>query len=133
MTATGSCLCGEVAYKYDGRFENFFLCHCKYCRKDSGSAHTANLFGKGGELVWLRGRDKVSSFILPHTRHQRSFCKQCGSALPYDLNEGDQFVVPAGSLDTDVGLVPQGHIFMASKANWDAGLHDVACFAKLPS
>ncbi|MFN3455173.1 MAG: GFA family protein, partial [Pseudobdellovibrio sp.] len=40
----GSCLCGQVEFKIQGVLESFFLCHCKYCQKDTGSAHSANLF-----------------------------------------------------------------------------------------
>src|SRR3546814_15522895 len=40
----GSCLCGAVHYQVDGAFEQFYLCHCRHCRKDTRSAHAANLF-----------------------------------------------------------------------------------------
>ena len=39
---TGKCLCGVVQFRISGEFESFFLCHCSRCRKDSGSAHSAN-------------------------------------------------------------------------------------------
>jgi len=32
-------------------------------------------------------------------------------------------VVPAGSLDTEVGIAPNGNIFIASRASWDHDLH----------
>ena len=41
---SGACLCGAVHFEIEGDFERFFLCHCEYCRKDTGSAHAANLF-----------------------------------------------------------------------------------------
>ena len=43
-TYSGSCLCGEIRFEIEGEFELFYLCHCEYCRKDTGSAHAANLF-----------------------------------------------------------------------------------------
>ena len=81
-THIGSCLCGAVAYEIDGDFESFYLCHCDHCRKDSGSAHSANLFSSTASLKWLRGENKVTRFTLPSTRHSRSFCSICGSAAP---------------------------------------------------
>jgi hypothetical protein len=33
----GSCLCGAVRFEVEGSFECFFLCHCSFCRKDTGS------------------------------------------------------------------------------------------------
>lgn len=133
MKSRGSCLCGEVAFEFTGDFQKFFLCHCEYCRKGSGSAHGANLFGRGGGLLWLRGKDRVSAFALPNTQHQRSFCSVCGSALPYILSSKDVVVVPAGSLDGDVALMPQAHLFTASKANWDNALEAIQCFAGFPN
>lgn len=44
MSFRGSCLCKSVQFEINGNFENFFLCHCKYCRKDIGLVHVANLF-----------------------------------------------------------------------------------------
>lgn len=133
MKHAGSCLCGEIRFEVDGEFDGFFLCHCKYCQKDTGSAHAANLFSGSGKLRWLSGEEKVTSFKLPATRHARSFCSRCGSALPSIQLHGKQLVVPAGSLDTEVPTVPHGHIFVSSKANWDDQLERVRKFDKLPS
>lgn len=52
---SGSCLCGAVRFTVQGAFEHFYLCHCEYCRKDSGSAHGANLFSATARLQWLAG------------------------------------------------------------------------------
>jgi len=128
----GSCLCGTVRFEIEGSFKNFFLCHCQYCRKDSGSAHAANLFAPQGRLTWLAGQENTTTFTLPTTRHKKSFCNTCGSALPTTQREGQLLVVPAGSLDSDVDIEPKAHIFCASKANWDTGFTDTPRFEKLP-
>ena len=54
------------------------------------------------------------------TRHERSFCTDCGSALP-TIAEGF-IVVPAGCLDDAPGISPTAHICYASRAEWDNGL-----------
>ena len=128
---SGSCLCGAVAFEVEGAFESFFLCHCEYCRKDTGSAHAANLFSSGARLRWLSGADKVSTFDLPSTRHSKCFCSICGSALP-KRSEG-LLAVPAGSLNSDVPLRPNAHIFCASRAKWDDALEKVPQLAQFPS
>lgn len=129
----GSCLCGTVRYEVHGTFENFFLCHCQYCQKDTGSAHGANLFSTSATLKWLAGEDNVKIFCLPDTRHSRSFCLTCGSALPGVQMEGKLLVVPAGSLDSPLSLRPNAHLFMASKAQWDDGLETLPMLDGLPS
>ena len=127
----GSCLCGRVRFEVAGRFDSFYLCHCQHCRKDTGSAHAANLFSKSARLTWLSGAEAVASFTLPGTRHQKSFCQTCGSALPSD-QDTDGLVVPAGCLDTDISLQPTAHIFTASKASWYIKLDKAPKFKRLP-
>ncbi|MGQ7869341.1 GFA family protein [Sunxiuqinia sp. sy24] len=132
MKHTGSCLCGNITFEIEGDLEHFFLCHCKRCQKDTGSAHAANLFSTIAKLSWLAGENKVKTFRLNSTRHAKSFCPTCGSALPNIQQNGSLLVVPAGCLDTKVPIAPQGHIFMDSKANWDNKLDEVPCFNQLP-
>jgi len=121
----GSCLCGAVRFQIAGAFEQFFLCHCSRCRKDTGSAHGANLFSTTARLTWLAGEDHVKTYRVPGTRHQKSFCIECGSALPRLQMEGALLVVPAGSLDSPIAIRPQAHICYADRADWDTHLEDV--------
>ena len=127
----GGCLCGEVRFEVDGDFERFYLCHCAYCRKDTGSAHAANLFSSAATLTWISGQEQVRLFNLPSTRHSRCFCTRCGSALPYQ--NGGMVVVPAGSLDSEIAIRPDAHIFVASKAGWDEALETVPMLPRFPA
>lgn len=129
----GSCLCGSVRFEIIGVFESFFLCHCEYCQKDTGSAHAANLFSTNARVRWISGAENIQIFRLQETRHVKSFCLTCGSALPTVELGGNLVVVPAGSLEGDVELRPTAHIFCSSKANWDTELEDIPRFDKLPS
>jgi len=118
----GSCLCGAVTFEIEGTFDHFYLCHCERCRKDTGSAHAANLFSSSGTLKWLSGEDKVTTYDHRSEGHIKSFCSICGSALPNLQQEGALLVVPAGCLDSALCMRPQGHIFYADRACWD---HDL--------
>lgn len=129
---SGSCLCGAVRFEVEGDFEKFYLCHCRHCRKDTGSAHGANLFSSTANLRWLSGEENVRQFNLPSTRHWNSFCSTCGSALPNVQMNGALLKIPAGSLDSDVLIRPDAHIFFSSKANWDEALEKIPTVAKLP-
>ncbi|WP_108663292.1 GFA family protein [Acuticoccus kandeliae] len=131
--ASGRCLCGAARFEIAGEWESFFLCHCARCRKDTGTAHAANLFSSRAEITWLSGRETIKTFQLPGTRHVRSFCTECGSALPSLQLDGALLVVPAGSLDTEVGIRPTAHISYASRASWDDRLDAVEKIDELPS
>lgn len=132
MLHSGSCLCGRVSFEMDGSFDAFFFCHCSHCRKESGSAHGANLFSNHGSLRWLAGEPFVKTYRLPNTRFAKSFCTECGSALP-TVGRAHGLVVPAGSLDTAVELRPTAHIHCASRASWDESLETVPRFDVYPT
>lgn len=130
---TGSCLCGAVTFEIHGAFRRFFLCHCSRCRKGTGSAHAANLFAPGATIDWRSGHDTITEFVLPDSRHARSFCAICGGAVPGERAGGKLLVVPAGCLDTPVDLRPEAHIFCADRANWDDHLEQVPCLDGPPA
>jgi hypothetical protein len=129
----GSCLCGAVRFEVQGTIDAFYLCHCEYCRKDTGSAHASNLFSSTAKLTWLSGEHNVTSFTLPSTRHAKSFCSVCGSALPNLQMDGKLLVIPAGSIDNQLALKPSAHIFAASRADWDRELDKVKSMEKFPA
>ncbi len=129
---SGSCLCGAVRFEIRGQFESFYLCHCDYCRKDTGSAHAANLFSETAQLNWLSGQSSITSFTLEGTRHSKSFCSRCGAPVPQLQMDGTLLVVPAGSLDSKLSIRPDAHLFTASRADWDTELQAVPMFKTLP-
>lgn len=132
MSYAGSCLCGAVRFEVDGEFDALYLCHCERCRKDTGSAHAANMFSATARLRWLSGEDMVRTHNFKQSGHIKSFCRECGAALPNVQMDGALLVVPAGSLDEDVPIAPTAHIFCARRANWDAGLETVRCYDGAP-
>lgn len=133
QTTAGSCLCGTVTFQISGEFESFFLCHCKRCRKGTGSAHAANLFSSTATVNWLSGHDSIQTYQIPETRHAKSFCTKCGSALPGVQLKGALVVVPAGSIDSAIHVRPTAHICVASRAEWDTYLENVPQLDGLPA
>ena len=127
----GSCLCGVVTFSIKGQFDSFYLCYCSSCQKDSGSAHAANLFSQSAVLNWNSGLDAVTTFNLPGSRHSKSFCKHCGSAVPGSEIPG-VLMVPAGSLDCEVDISPTARIFTARQHSWVRNINSVPEYAELP-
>ncbi len=116
---TGSCLCGSVRFEIAPPFTAFRYCHCSRCRKASGSAHAANVFVPSGQFAWLAGESSVSHFDLPGAkRFSVSFCSKCGTRVPHKVRERDDYLIPAGILDSDPGKRPENNIFWGSKAAW---------------
>lgn len=128
----GSCQCGQVQFEVAGDFESFYLCHCRYCQKDTGSAHAANLFSATARLSWLAGDALVREFAVPSSRHRKGFCLVYGSALPSLQADSALLVVPAGSLDTPVKFSPTAQLFTSRRAAWLVPLDGVPGFETFP-
>jgi hypothetical protein len=130
--SSGQCLCGVVKFRISGELHSFFLCHCTRCRKNSGSAHSANLFASEATITWLSGEQNIRTFTLPGTQHAKSFCTDCGSPLPFYHGGEGEIVVPAGSLESTLRLRPNAHICFSSRATWDNDLASVKKIEGLP-
>ena len=131
--AQGSCLCGEVGYEISTLPLRMYLCHCSRCRKGRSAAHCANVFYNAEGFRWTRGAELVQDFQLPSAQYfGTAFCRRCGSEVPRVSFERNMAVVPAGSLDSDPGIAPAGHIFVESKAPWFAITDDIPQYAMLP-
>ena len=62
---------------------------------------------------------------MPEAKHfATSFCKNCGSSLPWLTKTKKAMIIPAGTLDSDPLEKPKHHIYYASKAPWFDN-HDV--------
>ena len=131
--ATGSCLCGKVRYEITGNLGIFQYCHCSRCRKFTGSAHAANLLVKPEQFKWLTGEAMVGRFEHPDAKHfATSFCKHCGSSLPWLGQTGKAVVVPAGTLDDDPQIRPHQNIFWGSRAQWYVDASELVKYEELP-
>lgn len=116
----GTCLCGKVAFEVNSPPLKFLYCHCRSCRKSSGSIHAANLAFPEDSVQWKRGEDLVERFVDTDENpgFRRAFCRNCGSPVPKLSRNGQFWVVPSGLLDSDPGIRPQANIYWAERAPW---------------
>ncbi|MDA8390507.1 MAG: GFA family protein [Gammaproteobacteria bacterium] len=129
----GSCLCGSVVYEIQGEPTRFYHCHCRRCRKATGTGHASNVMVANGILRWLRGESLLKTFRVPEAkRFTRQFCGHCGSAVPRLVAETGFIVIPAGSIDSDIPMQPQARIFWDSRAPWSCGGDDIPVYAQYP-
>jgi hypothetical protein len=129
----GSCLCGDVAYEIRGEPMRMINCHCERCRLGRSAAHATNVFYKVDAFRFTRGESGVREYKVPDAKfHTVAFCSRCGSKVPRISAERGIVVVPAGSLDTDPGIRPMAHIFVANKAPWFDITDTLPQFAQMP-
>lgn len=132
--ANGTCLCRKVSYSISGNLGIFQYCHCSRCRKFTGSAFASNLLVAPEQFRWISGEEYVGRFVLEEARHfATSFCKSCGSSLPWMSQSGKAVIVPAGTLDTDPGIRPVQNIFCASRAVWYTQPDRLPRYEELPA
>jgi hypothetical protein len=122
--AKGRCLCGALRYEFDGPFKAMMHCHCSMCRKHHGTGFATFVVGPVGSFRWVSGEDQLVRYRSSPSA-SRTFCRVCGSAGPSTLPDYGIAFAPAGSLEGDLGIKPQSHIFVGSKAPWDAITDDL--------
>ena len=117
-TITGSCFCGEVQFEFQPDYLAYRYCFCSRCRKVRGTSHAANIFVPQAAFKWIQGEDGIRRFDLEGARFGNCFCGNCGSPLPRQAMAGKAYLIPAGAVDTDPGIAPEGAIFWDSRATW---------------
>ena len=129
---TGSCLCGDVAFKVDGPIDQVGHCHCSMCRKFHGSAFATFGVATPKDFRWTRGEGKVRHY--QSSKHGwRNFCLRCGSAVPGAPEGGPFALVPLGSVVEDPGTRPRLHFFVGSMAPWHEIVDDLPRHEEYPA
>lgn len=128
----GSCLCGTVSFEVVNAFEQLFLCSCDQCRQITGSAFAANLFVGIDDFDWLGGAGEITNYQVPGRDIHKSFCRLCGSGVPWASGNGTKMIVPAGSLNELPNVAERIRIFTSELPSWAGDLEQVAAHAKFP-
>jgi hypothetical protein len=91
------------------------------------------VFYKADGFRWTRGAQQVRDYALSGAQFfGTAFCGRCGSGVPRVSIERNVVSVPAGSLDSDPGMAPNGHIYVDSKAPWFDITGDLPQFGEMP-
>ncbi len=112
---TGSCLCGAVAYEFDGPARPVVVCHCIQCRKQTGSAMHATAVAPENFRITS---DRGLKWFRASEWAERGFCGECGSNLFWKPDTGDRISFTAGSIDGKTELAIEGHIFCDYKGDY---------------
>lgn len=111
------CLCGALRYELDGPFNVMVHCHCSMCRKHHGTGFATFVTAPIAGFRVTSGESLQRYQSSPEG--VRTFCGTCGSAGPTTLPALGVAAAPAAAFVEDLGIRPQSHIFVGSKAHWD--------------
>jgi hypothetical protein len=76
MQYKGSCHCGDVAFEFEGTFDEVMECNCSHCSR-KGYLLT---FIPHEHLQLNKGADSLSTYTFNKHVIQHQFCKRCGCA-----------------------------------------------------
>ena len=117
---TGGCLCGAVRYEYAGELGPAGYCHCRDCRRISGSAFGISVRVEAGLFRIVAGAPRAFKKLADSGREvTRCFCPDCGSPL-YTLppSHPDVVFIKAGSLDDPSLVRPNRQAWTISRVDW---------------
>ncbi len=114
----GSCLCGGIRYEVDANLERMTNCHCSQCRKSSGASFATNASVPVNSFRIVQGAELLKEWESSPGIH-RCFCGRCGSPIiKRNKARPETLRLRLGTLDSDPGVKPSRHVFVASKAAW---------------
>lgn len=128
----GSCLCGGVTFEVLNAFDKLFFCSCDQCRQITGSAFASNLFANIDGFDWLSGAGDIINYQAPGRDISKSFCRVCGSGVPWISGDETKMIVPAGSLSEPPNVVERVRIFASEQPSWASDLEQVPAHSTFP-
>ena len=115
----GQCLCGSIKYEVDKIEPRMGHCHCSMCRKFHGAAFATLAEAKAANFRWIEGEELLMNYKAQNGT-VRSFCISCVSRMSVTPSgdTGELVEFSLGTLDSEIDLRPDAHIYVGSKANW---------------
>lgn len=113
---TGRCLCGAVTFQTTGAPRFVGHCHCRSCRRNTGSAVATFVGVLSDQFRYTKGRPKDYGSSPGVTR---SFCPDCGTPLTYQAEVYPNEVhIYVSTFDRPEDFSPQLHVFVAEALPW---------------
>jgi len=115
---TGRCLCGEVRFEITAPPQFAGYCHCTRCQRRTGTAAAVSARIAPGSLRVLSGEANIKAF-RPPDGFAKVFCTNCGGALWSQSPKDPEVIsVRMGAFDSDPGVRPSYHQYVAYAAKW---------------
>ncbi len=69
----GSCLCGGVRFEIERAVGPFELCHCRRCRKATGSAFFSGMYVPTEDFRLVEGKELITTYEAPILREPPAY------------------------------------------------------------
>ena len=120
MTISGSCLCGAVRFELSEAPDSASYCHCTRCQKRTGAAASPQARLVPDSFRWTAGEEHVRAWDPPDNGWAKGFCSLCGSQL-FSRPQDEELPrsIRMSAFDTDPGVRPEFHQYVAYAATWE--------------
>jgi hypothetical protein len=115
---TGGCNCGGVRFEVAAPPESASWCHCTRCQRRTGTPASVQARLSPDSLRIVSGEEMLTAW-QPPDGFAKVFCASCGSSMWSVSPDGQTFSVRFGVFDSDPGIRPNCHQFVAYAAVWD--------------
>ena len=129
----GGCLCENIHYELLTEPRATFACHCRFCQKDTGTAHRSGLSYLDESVIF--SGDSPKTYTYQSDEHGRKlykhFCPTCGTTVSLTTERFPSGrVMMIGTLD-DPSLVKMDiHMFADEAFSWVTYPEDHVVYAK---
>lgn len=132
IETTGSCKCGLVQYEIKAEKINATNCHCKKCKKLSGSAFSALAVVGRDDFTFVKGEELLTVYQVSE-QMKKHFCSTCGTPMLHQHElYNTRALIPLGTLDDPSIVTPSFNIFCESKLPWIMDIAELPSFDQLP-
>ena len=117
----GGCTCRHVRYRLVGEPMIVHACHCRWCQRETGSAHALNAVYEAERVVHTAAEPEIVDTPSASGKGQNiARCPKCKVAIwsNYPGSGPLSRFVRVGTLDEPDRLPPDVHIFTSTKQPW---------------
>jgi hypothetical protein len=117
----GGCTCRKLRYRLSGTPLIVHACHCRWCQRETGTAHALNALYEADRVAHFAGEPEIIDTPSPSGRGQKiARCPTCKVAIWSNYSQAGATVrfVRVGTMDNPDSCPPDIHIFTSSKQPW---------------
>jgi hypothetical protein len=121
LNMEGGCTCRQIRYRLIGTPLIVHACHCRWCQRETGTAHALNALYEADRVVHIAGEPEIVMTPSLSGRGQKiARCPTCRVAVWSNYPQAGPAVrfVRVGTLDNPDLCPPDIHIFTSSKQSW---------------
>jgi hypothetical protein len=117
----GGCTCRQIRYRLSARPLIVHACHCRWCQRETGTAHALNALYEADRVEMIAGEPEIVTTPSASGRGQRiARCPTCKVAVWSNYPQAGEAVrfVRVGTMDDPDACPPDIHIYVSSKQPW---------------